>query len=64
MSALPSDDPAEDEALFVLPPEDVPPFIVQGEYFGRGSDFRVVPNEHRGPKPPKPVVPKRGDHSG
>ena len=34
LAALPSDDPEEDEALFVLPPEDVPPFVGQNEIFG------------------------------
>lgn len=38
LAALPSDDPDEDEALFVLPPEDVPPFAGQGEIFGPVSD--------------------------
>ena len=34
LAALPSDDPEEDEALFVLPPEDVPPFAGHGQIFG------------------------------
>lgn len=34
LAALRPDAPEEDEALFVPPPEDVPPFVGQGEIFG------------------------------
>jgi hypothetical protein len=37
LAALPSDHPEKEEALFVLPPEDVPPLVGQGETFGPGS---------------------------